>query len=250
MQLSELLSASQKNEQFLNQIMNQAFHSGDQSTPLCIRHLIATHQLDAQYLGDMIHVFAASDDALLDLVADALCNADIMPNRTRAEQKAAELIREAAGKPASCKEAFASLPLDIQYDLVSCCCCCCPNYKAIDPHIYQTNLQRQADEFELLRYAVAFPNDFKRLIAAIPADTLFQARFDVGDSEGQCVMHSVFQTLITRTQPTDSTIANYYQELGKRKQQPVLMERIDRLLDYSAFLIQSGFLRFLLIYLS
>ena len=122
MQLSELLSSSQKNEQFLNQLMNQVFHSGDQTTPLCIRHLIATHRLDVQYLTDMINTFPDSDDTLLDLVADALCNADIMPNRTQAEQKAAELIREAAGKPASCKEAFASLPLNIQHDLISCCC--------------------------------------------------------------------------------------------------------------------------------
>lgn len=235
MQLSELLSSSQKNEQFLNQLMNQVFHSGDQTTPLCIRHLIATHRLDVQYLTDMINTFPDSDDTLLDLVADALCNADIMPNRTQAEQKAAELIRESAGKPASCKEAFASLPLNIQHDLISCCCCCCSTYKNIDPNIYQTNSQRQVDEFELLRYAVAFPNNFKRLIATIPADTLFQARFDVGDSEGRCIMRSVFKVLSTRTQPTDSITATYYQELGKRKQQPVLMERIDRLLDYSAF---------------
>ena len=238
MQLSELLSSSQKNEQFLNQLMNQVFHSGDQTTPLCIRHLIATHRLDVQYLTDMINTFPDSDDTLLDLVADALCNADIMPNRTQAEQKAAELIREAAGKPASCKEAFASLPLNIQHDLISCCCCCCSTYKNIDPNLsfydmpllFRTILKGLLRRFLLIHYS--------RLVL-----TLVIVKGDVlCDLFFKCLV-PVHSLQIPLLQPT---IKSWVKESSS----PSLWSELIDYLIILPSLIQSAFLKFQLIYLS
>lgn len=73
MQLAEAIALSKKNEELLQQLINQ---TNAQNLPLCIRHLTTLQKLDMQHLvGILLSIPSLQKDTLIDLAADALCNA-------------------------------------------------------------------------------------------------------------------------------------------------------------------------------
>lgn len=232
MQLAEAIALSKKNEELLQKLVNQ---TNDQSLPLCIRHLTALQKLDMQHLvGILLSVPSLQKDTLIDLVADTLYNADIISDRFQAEQQAADALEQYKTTDASCQEVLTDLPADVLKELLSMCCCCCPICKTVQPELYKANLQRQSDELELIRYLVAFPERCEQLTSTFSLDTLFCSRIDTGVDVGNCIMPSVLQAVQSHTPPTDPTINRYYQLLSDASNQnPISMEQVEHLLDYS-----------------
>lgn len=232
MQLAEAIALSKKNEELLQKLVNQ---TNDQNLPLCIRHLTALQKLDMQHLvGILLSVPSLQKDTLIDLVADTLYNADIISDRFQAEQQAADALEQYKTTDASCQEVLTDLPADVLKELLSMCCCCCPICKTVQPELYKANLQRQSDELELIRYLVAFPERCEQLTSTFSLDTLFCSRIDTGVDVGNCIMPSVLQAVQSHTPPTDPTINRYYQLLSDASNQnPISMEQVEHLLDYS-----------------
>lgn len=232
MQLAEAIALSKKNEELLQKLTNQ---TNDQSLPLCIRHLTALQKLDMQHLvGILLSVPSLQKDTLIDLVADTLYNADIISDRFQAEQQAADALEQYKTTDASCQEVLTDLPADVLKELLSMCCCCCPICKTVQPELYKANLQRQSDELELIRYLVAFPERCEQLTSTFSLDTLFCSRIDTGVDVGNCIMPSVLQAVQSHTPPTNPTINRYYQSLSDASNQnPISMEQVEHLLDYS-----------------
>lgn len=232
MQLAEAIALSKKNEELLQQLINQ---TNAQSLPLCIRHLTALKKLDMQHLvGILLSVPSLQKDTLIDLAADALCNADIISDRFQAEQKAADALEQCKTTDVSCQDVLTDLPAEVLKELLSMCCCCCPVCKTVNPDLYQANLQRQSDELELIRYLIAFPERCEQLTSTFSLDILFRSRIDTGADVGNCIMPSVLQAVQSHTPPTDPTISRYYQLLSDASNQnPISMEQVEHLLDYS-----------------
>ena len=232
MQLAEAIALSKKNEELLQQLINQ---TNAQNLPLCIRHLTTLQKLDMQHLvGILLSIPSLQKDTLIDLAADALCNADIISDRFQAEQHVADALEQYKTTDASCQEFLTDLPTEVLKELLSMCCCCCPVCQTVNPDLYQANLHRQSDELELIRYLIAFPERCEQLTSTFSLDTLFRSRIDTGADVGNCIMPSVLQAVQSHTPPTDPTISRYYQLLSDASNQnPISMEQVEHLLDYS-----------------
>ena len=75
MQLAEAIALSKKNEELLQQLINQ---TNAQNLPLCIRHLTTLQKLDMQHLvGILLSIPSLQKDTLIDLAADASSNRGI-----------------------------------------------------------------------------------------------------------------------------------------------------------------------------
>ena len=108
MQLAEAIALSKKNEELLQQLINQ---TNAQNLPLCIRHLTTLQKLDMQHLvGILLSIPSLQKDTLIDLAADALCNADIISDRFQAEQHVADALEQYKTTDASCQEFLTDLP--------------------------------------------------------------------------------------------------------------------------------------------
>lgn len=225
MQYTDILRASAENQALINQLRDQALISGETAPELncCIRYMIFNKTLDQNFL---IHILKASGFSdvtdIIDDAANALCAANLFSDRSEAEQKAYELIKDSSDE-ASCRSALSLLPEELRTSVLANCCCCCPRAKAFGCEEYHKNMRRQSEELELIRFALAYPGDFQALTAACTEDKLFFAKFDTGAWQTLPLMQSILRATRDSSADRSPIVDDYYQNILSRVNEPTNM---------------------------